>query len=163
MIVSLSFDNLEDYSMAINSTLKNLKLVALPKNASTADPVVMRRTAMVARLQEQIELLKDPNFKKTLKHRSKGDDGKTIWTESQHRVAPWWKEQADGSVVFSLMFQFKPLELAKGVNGVHVASLEKLPETITLLMTAVKAGELDAVLKAASDNSPMKGKTKTKK
>jgi hypothetical protein len=33
---------------------------------------------------------------------------------------------------------------------------------INLLMTAVKSGELDAVLKQASDASPMKGKTKKK-
>jgi hypothetical protein len=43
-----------------------------------------------------------------------------------------------------------------------VPSFEKLPETIGLLIAAVKAGELDAVLKAASDASPMKGKTKKK-
>jgi hypothetical protein len=72
------------------------------------------------------------------------------------------KEQADGSAIFSVMFQFKPLELAKGMSGIHVARLDQLPETITLLMQAVKVGELDAVLKAAIDASPMKGKTKKK-
>jgi hypothetical protein len=42
-------------------------------------------------------------------------------------------------------------------------AFDQLPETVSLLMVAVKTGELDAVLKAASDASPMRGKTKAKK
>src|SRR6266478_1656807 len=106
------------------TTLKSLKLVALAKIA-TSDPTVLRRNAMVLRLQEQLELVKDSTFKKTLKHRAKGDDGKTIWTETQHRVTPWWKENADGSAVLSILFQFKPLEIAKGLTGIAIPSMDK--------------------------------------
>src|SRR6266481_6066832 len=91
------------------SSLSALKLIAATIVATT-DPVVLRRNAMVVRLQEQLALCQDPNFKKVLKHRGKED--------TQHRVASWWIENADGTAIFSLKFQFKNLEIAKGLTGI---------------------------------------------
>ncbi len=144
--------------MAKNSTsiLGSLKLVAFQKPVTTStDPVVNRRVAMVAKLQDQLKLLQDPNFKKVLRHRQKGDDGKTMWTETEHKLKPWWQQQAEG-VVFFVKSGFKEVELAKGVTGIQVKSMAELPETINKVIAAVNAGELDAQLKAAADASPIK-------
>jgi hypothetical protein len=61
-----------------------------------------------------------------------------VWTETQHRV------------------RFKPIEISKGLTGIQVNSMAELPETINAVIQAVKAGELDAQLKAAADASPIK-------
>jgi hypothetical protein len=123
------------------SALSSLKLVTAPvKATASVDPVVTRRNAMVARLQEQLELVKNPNFKKVLKHRQKDEEGKTVYTTTEHKVHPFWTAGADGSVVFSILFQFKPIEIAKGLTGIHVPSFEKLPETIAEYAIGTKKG-----------------------
>jgi hypothetical protein len=68
---------------------------------------------MVSKLEDQLKLLADPSFKKTLRHRSKNEEtGKTDWTETEQKVRPWWKEQ-DGSVIFFIKSGFKPIEIAR--------------------------------------------------
>src|SRR5437764_2549903 len=43
----------------------------------------------------------------------------------------------------------KPIEFEKGKNAISVASLDKLPVIINILITAVRNGELDAQLAQA--------------
>jgi hypothetical protein len=138
------------------SLLGNLKLVATANTpATTTDPIMMRRQAIVMKLQDQLELLNNPNYHKVLKHRGKED--------TEHRVQPWWKDQQDGSVIFNLKSGFKAIEIAKGMFGIHVPRLDQLPDTIQTLIAAVKAGELDEALKKAAEASPVRGRAAAKK
>jgi hypothetical protein len=51
--------------------LKSLSFTALPQPAN--DPVQMRRAKFVARLEEQKQLLKDPNYVRTVQRWTKVD------------------------------------------------------------------------------------------
>jgi hypothetical protein len=138
---------------ATTSTLESLKLVAFTKPSSTVvDPVMMRRNAMVTKLNEQIELAQNPAFRKVLRHRAKNEEtGKTEYTNTEHKVQPMWVEQQDGSVIFYVRVGYKAIELgAKGMTGIHCPRFDQLPETIQIIIGAVKAGELDKQLEAAS-------------
>jgi hypothetical protein len=96
-----------------------------------------------------------------LKHRSKDGDGRTVWTASEHRVTPMFKEQSDGSVVFTILGNSNRLRFRRDC-AIPIPSLDKVPETINTIIQFVKEGGLDATMKAASDASPLKGKQKKK-
>ena len=119
--------------------LKSLSFTALPKSAN--DPVQMRRAKFVARLEEQKQLLKDPNHVRTVQRWTKVD-GERQATTKQQAVRPWWKSDPSGQVVMSIKFGAKPVEFEKGKAGIVVGSKEKLPALIDALIAAVRAAEL---------------------
>jgi hypothetical protein len=120
--------------------LKSLSFTALPKSGS--DPVQMRRAKFVAKLEEQKQLLKDPNHVRTVQRWTRVN-GERQATTKQQAVRPWWKTDASGQVVMSIKFGAKPVEFEKGKAGIVVGSTEKLPAVIDTLIAAVRAGELD--------------------
>ncbi|MDA9415108.1 hypothetical protein XI04_09000 [Bradyrhizobium sp. CCBAU 11430] len=120
--------------------LKSLSFTALPKVAS--DPVHMRRTKFITKLEEQKLLLNDPNHVRTVQRWTKVN-GERQATTKQQAVRPWWKTDASGQVVMSIKFGAKPIEFEKGKAGIVVGSKDKLPAVIDALIGAVRAGELD--------------------
>src|SRR5690349_2707640 len=101
------------------TTLSKLTLGVMPTaTGSGADPKIARRNNVIKRLLEQKELLKNPQFTRTI--RKRGDDGKLI--ESQQRVLPAWAPVPNG-FAFGLRLT-KRLEFAPGKTAVTVTSLE---------------------------------------
>lgn len=127
--------------------LKSLSFTALPKN--TNDPVQMRRTKFITKLEEQKLLLKDPKHVRTVQRWTKVN-GERQATTKQQAVRPWWKTDPAGQVVMSIKFGSKPLEFEKGKAGVLVGSKDKLPTVIDALIAAVRAGELDDLFTQAA-------------
>src|SRR6201986_122488 len=103
--------------------LKSLSFTALPKTGY--DPVQNRRANFVAKLEEQKQLLKDPNHVRTVQRWTKVN-GERQATTRQQAVRPWWKADASGQVVMSVKFGAKPIEFEKGKAGIVVGSKEKL-------------------------------------
>ena len=103
----------------------------------------------MARLEEQKQLLKDPNHVRTVQRWTKVD-GERQATTKQQAVRPWWKTDASGQVVMSIKFGAKPVEFEKGKAGIVVGSKEKLPAVIDALIAAVRAGELDDLFSQAA-------------
>lgn len=126
------------------TALKSLNFVALPKIAP-ADPIVVRRNAMVTKLTEQRELLKNPAYTRTVKTVVEKDGIKTK-VEKAQKIRPWFRQNAHGSVAFFMMVGFKPLEFSRGKHAVSCASMNDLPKVIDVLVQATRAGELDAQL-----------------
>lgn len=120
--------------------LKSLSFTALPKAAN--DPIQMRRTKFITKLEEQKLLLSDPNHVRTVQRWTKVN-GERQATTKQQAVRPWWKTDAGGQVVMSIKFGSKPIEFEKGKAGIVVGSKDKLPAVIDALIGAVRAGELD--------------------
>jgi hypothetical protein len=120
--------------------LKSLSFTALPKAGN--DPVQMRRTKFIARLEEQKLLLSDPNHVRVVQRWTKVN-GERQATTKQQAVRPWWKTDPSGQVVMSVKFGAKPIEFEKGKAGIVVGSKDKLPAVIDALIGAVRAGELD--------------------
>ena len=126
--------------------LKSLTFTTLPKIG--ANPILDRRTNMIARLEEQKLLLNDPNYIRTVRTWVK-KDGRLTLVEKQQRVLPWWRVDANGSYVFFVPLGSKPIEFEKGKNAIAVPSLDKIPMIINILITAVRRGELDEQLAQA--------------
>jgi hypothetical protein len=127
--------------------LKSLSFTALPKSGN--DPVQMRRTKFIAKLEEQKQLLKDPNHVRTVQRWTKVNGERQAVTKQQ-AVRPWWKTDPSGQVVMSIKFGAKPIEFEKGKAGIAVGSKEKLPAVIDALIAAVRAGELDDLFTQAA-------------
>jgi len=115
------------------TTLKNLKFATLPKLVGT-NPTLDRRTNIIRRLEEQKLLLANPKYTRTVK---------TEGVEKQQKVRAWWQPQEDGSYLFFVRVGFKPVEFSHGKNAIVVPSLDKISETIDVLIDAVRQGELD--------------------
>jgi hypothetical protein len=87
----------------------------------------------------------------------RSDGGERQLTERQVVVRPWWRQQRDGSVVFTLKVGMKRIELEKGKAGIVLPSAEELPKLIEGLIAAVGRGELDSQLQAVSLGRAGKG------
>jgi hypothetical protein len=137
--------------------LKSLNFTALTNGRG--DPVLARRAKLVARLEDQIALAKDPNYAPTDQRRVKGEDGTKKLTEVPRNVRPWWQTDVTGVTVFTVRYGFRPIEFEKGKAGIAVPSKDKLVSVIQTIVAAVRAGELDGLL---TPQAKARSATKTK-
>ena len=139
--------------------LKSLSFTAVPKG-ERADPVVTRREKLIARLEDQKTLAKDPTFAPTVTRSVKNAEGVKEKVEVKKPLRPNWRTDAKGAVVLTVRYGFKIIEFEKGKAGIAVPSKEKLVGVIDTLIAAVRAGELDTVLE---QQGMARGVPKTKK
>lgn len=123
--------------------LKSLTFTTLP--TPNANPILDRRIRVIARLEEQKLILKDPNYTRTVRNWVK-KDGERVMVEKQQRVPLWWRQHPNGSFALFVRSGLKPIEFEKGKAAIAVPSLDKLPSVIDTLITAVRNGELDEQL-----------------
>lgn len=133
------------------AVLKSLTFTTLP--ATGGNPVLDRRTKIIARLEEQKLILKDPNYTRTVRNWVK-KDGERVMVEKQQRVPLWWRQHPNGSYALFVRSGLKPIEFEKGKAAISVPSLDKLPSVIDTLITAVRNGELDAHLVPTKQAAP---------
>jgi hypothetical protein len=138
-----SINPMED-KMAV---LKSLTFTALP--ASGGNQVIDRRTKVIARLEEQKLILKDPNYTRAVRNWVK-KDGERVMVEKQQRVPLWWRQHPNGAYALFVRSGLKPIEFEKGKAAIAVPTLDKLPSVIDTLITAVRNGELDEQLALGS-------------
>jgi hypothetical protein len=134
--------------------LKTLKLTTVA--SVRPDPIVRRREGMIARLQDQLTRISDEQHAR-IKQRWVKVDGERRLSERRVPVRPWWRQQRDGSVVFTLKVGVSRVELDKGKAGILVPSTAELPQLIEGLVAAVGRGELDAQLQAVAVGKKGKG------
>jgi hypothetical protein len=127
--------------------LKSLTFTTLPQPG--ANPTLDRRLRVIARLEEQKQLLADPNYTRTIRTWVKNNGEKTT-IEKQQRVLPWWRPAPNGTYAFFIRAGLRPIEFDKGKTAIAVASLDKLPGIIDTLIGAVRNGELDAALEQST-------------
>jgi hypothetical protein len=125
------------------AVLKSLTFTTIP--TTSGDPTLDRRTKIIARLEEQKLILKDPNYTRTVRTSVKKDGVRTT-VEKHQRVAPWWRQHPNGSYALFVRSGLKPIEFEKGKAAIAVPSLDKMPSVMDTLITAIRAGELDAHL-----------------
>jgi len=133
--------------------LKSLSFTALPP--AEANPVLDRRNRTIARLEEQKQLLADPNYLRTVRVWIE-KDGSRQQIEKQQRISPWWRNAPNGSLVFFIKVGQKPVEFEKGKPAIVVGSPDKIRGLIDTLIAAVRAGELDDALAQASKAAAVK-------
>lgn len=135
------------------TALAKLKLVNAQADQKT--PMAIRRAKLTGKLDLQIALAKAQTDgsvfaatrKKTIKD---GETGLRKHVETALTVRPWWWTNQTGTVVLGLRYGSKPIEIAKGKNAIEVGSIDNLVDTLLAVREAVKAGELDAQIDAAS-------------
>ena len=129
--------------------LKTLSFTAVPKG-ERVDPVVTRREKLIARLEDQKTLAKDPTFAPTVTRSIKNADGIKEKVQVKKPLRPNWRTDGKGAVILTVRYGFKNIEFEKGKAGIAVPSKEKLVAVIDTLITAVRHGELDELLAQAS-------------
>jgi hypothetical protein len=122
------------------NALKSLTFTALPSQGG--NPILERRAKVIARLEAQKLILRDPNYTRTNRKWVK-KDGERVMIEQQQRVPLWWRQHPSGSYALFVRSGLKPVEFEKGKPAIAVSSLDKLPSVIDTLITAVRNGELD--------------------
>jgi hypothetical protein len=138
-------------------SLKNLTFATVPLGAGK-DPITIRRQRIVERLQEQIQLAKDPNFAPKVKRWVKDDQGNRNLMETTKRISPWWVTDANGEVFLTVKAGLKKVEFEKGKSAIKVGASAKLESVLQTLVEATNAGELDAHI--ATPSSPYISKLK---
>ena len=136
------------------SVIAKLKLVSSKRDRTTS-PIVVRRTKLHAKLNEQLELatankegrIYAPKRIKTVT----SADGNRVSVESVKRVKEWFWTGAGNKINLSVRYGSKTLELAKGKNAIELATSDELIATLAALKEAVLAGELDDAISSASD------------
>ena len=133
--------------------LETLKVVAKPNfNPSTAEE--RRRHKLIVKLQEQLCLaeaqLGGSPYMRTRWITTADGQGEPHRVQRPVRVKEWWCKNVAGSVLLTVRYGAKLLPIANGMTAIEVGSLAELPNTITTVIQAVDAGELDTELAAAS-------------
>ncbi len=136
------------------SIIAKLKLVS-SKRDRTTNPIVVRRTKLHAKLNEQLELataqkegrIYAPKRIKTVTNA----DGNRVSVEATKRVKEWFWTAAGNKIYLSIRYGSKILELAKGKNAIELATSDELIATLSQLKDAVLAGEFDDAMSLASN------------
>ena len=127
------------------NALKSLNIVALPKHP-TNDPAIKRRVKLLAQLEQQLELAKNPNFVVTTQKWLKREDGEKVRVEKRKRTKKWWFVDMMDNCFFTVRYGAKVVELEKGKAAIGVGDKAELVAVIEAVIAAVRAGELDAAL-----------------
>jgi hypothetical protein len=134
----------------VTTNLSKLNIIPL-KRPTKQSPAEHRRSNLVAKLTEQMELAKAQAEGKpfvVIKNGwSRDDAGNKQRVQKEKVVRAWWWN--DGPAL-SLVIRYgaRPIELSKGKRAITVANLGEIPATINTVIAAVRAGELDSAMEA---------------
>ena len=131
--------------------LDGLKLSNVEK-PNFRDPIVIRRSKMIKKLDEQIELLTNPTSPNSITVDKKVCDdqtGELSVIKVEKRVIPWWWSNKEGKIFLSVKYGTRVVELKKGKPAIQIDSMESLPEILGTIRKAVELGELDNHLATA--------------
>jgi len=138
------------------SVLQTLKLAVKPVFQPTAE--YTRRQKLIMRLQEQQQLAEAVIAGKSY-HRMRwvlgaDEDGEPERQQRSVRIRQWWSKDAAGTVLMTVRYGRKLVELSKGLNAIQVGAISSLPAVINQLIKATEAGELDTQLAAIAADNP---------
>ena len=132
------------------SALKGLNFVAIPKQLAN-DPKSQRRQKFLVQLEQQLGLAKDEFFVVKRQRWVKQADGTKQLVEQAKRVKRWWRTDTAGNCFMILRYGNKIITpSADGKGAINVGDKDKLVSIIEAVLTAARAGELDAAIEAAN-------------
>ena len=134
--------------------LNTLKLTAARKSRSQPD-VVKRRNKLLQKLTEQRELAAaleqgQHYAPKRLRSLRDADTGARVVKEVAVRIKPWFWTGEKGECLLAINYGSKQIELQKGKTAIDVGTADNLVTVLETVITAVKNGELDVQIEAAS-------------
>jgi hypothetical protein len=130
------------------SILSALAFVPLPRK-TMADPAIQRRAKFIKQLEQQRELAREQGFEPTKRKWVVTVDGAKQLITVPKRVKRWWRMDAQGTCFLVLRYGNRVITLNAGRTAIAVGPKSKLVLVIDTVITATKAGEMDAMLAAA--------------
>ena len=138
------------------SIVTNLKLITNTKNHAVS-PILQRRSKLVAKLQEQLDLCQaqrsgETYAPKRLKTVVNKQTGERVTIETIKRVKEWFWTAENGKINLAIKYGAKTLPLnKKGANAIELTNGTELLGTLHKLKDAVIAGELDEAIAEVSN------------
>ena len=125
--------------------LKLLKLVPNKKSNSN-NSFLKRRRKLIAKIDEQILIATDSNYRPTKTKWVHNEDGTERKLEIPKRIRRWWCEQQGGTILLTIRYGNKVVELEHGKNAIELSSKAELEPTLQSIKQAVDNGEFDTLL-----------------
>ena len=138
------------------SIVTNLKLITTVKSSSVS-PVLLRRSKLLAKVQEQIDMCEAKRNQQTyapkrLKIVTDKETGERTTIETIKRVKEWFWITSDNKINLVIKYGAKTLPLnKKGANAIELMNGTALIGTLHKLKEAVIAGEFDDAISEVSD------------
>ena len=126
--------------------LLNSHKLTLYKRTNRNNSFLKRRSKLIAKIDEQILLATDSNYRPTKTKWVHNEDGTERKLEIPKRVRRWWCEQQGGTILLTIRYGNKVVELEQGKNAIELSSKAELEPTLQSIKKAVDNGEFDALL-----------------
>ena len=121
-----------------------------PTPAFRANPTEKARSAVLAGIEVQRVLLNAErsgtahNITKTVK--TLDEQGNTITNTVQRKPRKWWFKNPQGVFLIEVLFGCQPIAINGKQTAIEAGDLDGVEKVLTIIATAVGAGELDKVL-----------------
>ena len=135
------------------SSLAKLKFVS-SKQRRSLSPVQQRQVKLCTKLDAQLAqaraMAAGTVYTATvLRWQVDAHTGEKRRSECPKRVTPWFWQNEGAKWHLTVRYGSRVLEITRGRNAIELADLNEVMGTISLLKTAVMAGELDEAINTA--------------
>ena len=126
--------------------LLNSHKLTLYKRTNQNNSFLKRRRKLIAKIDEQILIATDSNYKPTKIKWIHNEYGAERKLEMPKRIRRWWCEQQGGTILLTIRYGNKVVEFEQGKNAIELSSKAELEPTLQSIKQAVDDGEFDALL-----------------
>ena len=126
--------------------LLNSHKLTLYEPTNRNNSFLKRRCKLIAKIDEQILLATDSNYKPTKIKWVRNEDGTERKLEIPKRLRRWWTEQQGGTILLTIRYGNKVIEIEQGKNAIKLSSKAELEPTLQSIKKAVDNGEFDRLL-----------------
>ena len=126
--------------------LLNSYKLRLYERTNRNNSFLKRRRKLIAKIDEQILIATDSNYRPTKTKLVRNEDGTERKLEIPKRIRRWWTEQQGGTILLTIRYGNKVVELEKGKNAIKLPSKAELEPTLQSIKKAVDDGEFDKLL-----------------
>ena len=137
----------------------NLSNVSVPRPDRT--PTGRFRSKIIEAIDLQLAMVEaqatGTELKITRTRAFRNDEGVRERRDVAVRLRPWWWTDAAGTTFLSLRHGGRVLEIAPGMTAIEVGAVADLPEKLTILREAARAGELDGCRDETARRTPGRG------
>jgi hypothetical protein len=132
--------------MEVVMALLNSHKLTLYESTSRNNSFLKRRRKLIAKIDEQILIATDSNYKPTKTRWVRNEDGTERKLEIPKRIIRWWTESIGGIILLTIRYGNKVIEFEEGKNAIELSSKAELEPTLQSIKKAVDNGEFDALL-----------------
>ena len=125
--------------------LNSHKLILYEQN-NRNNSFLKRRRKLIAKIDEQILIATDSNYKPTKIKWIHNEYGTERKLEIPKRVRRWWTEQLGGTILLTIRYGNKVIEFEQGKYAIELSSKAELEPTLQSIKKAVDNGEFDTLL-----------------